>query len=66
MHKVVMASNADKVIYTKQMVGEYAHFWLNNIKRQSCEQITIHGYSNIVYNYMIPHLGNIELQKLSF
>jgi len=43
---------------------DYATYWLNDIKSLKCEETTLYGYRNIIYNHLIPLLGNYKLQDV--
>lgn len=48
----------------KMTVGEYLEYWLNHCVDSTLHETTIYGYRNIIYNHVIPFLGNIDLQKI--
>lgn len=52
------------VMRRRDSLEEYIKYW---IKRGSInwKKTTLYGYKNILFNHMIPYLGQIELQKLN-
>lgn len=48
---------------SKQTIAEFIEYWLK-YKSTRCEYTTIYGYQNIVYNYIIPHIGKVVLKQL--
>lgn len=52
------------VATTKMTLREFLVHWVDNYVKYNCEETTAYGYRNILYNHIIPYLGNIELQKL--
>ena len=48
---------------SKQTVEDFLNYWIK-YKSTRCEYTTIYGYKNIANNYIIPHLGKIQLKQL--
>ncbi|MFZ5597848.1 MAG: tyrosine-type recombinase/integrase [Bacillota bacterium] len=49
---------------TNQTVAEYLTHWLETYGKHNLAESTYVSYRNIIVNHLIPHLGNIPLQKL--
>jgi integrase len=49
---------------TNMSLAEFLQHWMENYVKYNCEETTTYGYINILFNHMIPFLGNFELQKL--
>ena len=48
----------------KVTMSDYLNRWLENHKRPNIQESTYKGYKGILESYLIPHFGNIEVQKL--
>ncbi|MGG0938710.1 tyrosine-type recombinase/integrase [Brevibacillus centrosporus] len=48
----------------KMTLAEFLEHWLDNCVENKKEETTIYGYKNIIFNHVIPFLGDVELQKL--
>lgn len=46
-------------------VGQWLHYWLEQVVRPSRSASTTHGYTMIIRNHLIPALGNICLADLT-
>lgn len=46
-------------------VGSWLDYWLEQIVRPALAASTVHGYTMIVRNHLIPGLGSIPLRELS-
>ena len=46
-------------------VGQWLHYWLEEMIRPSREATTVHGYRMIVRNHLGPELGHIPLRSLT-
>lgn len=53
-----------KVTHQTESFNLLANIWLNSVRPQ-IKQTTYNKYRNLIYSYILPHLGNIEIQKLS-
>jgi hypothetical protein len=49
---------------TKMTFSEFLSHWMENYVKYNCEETTAYGYTNIIYNHIVPYLGSFELQKL--
>ncbi|WP_080831897.1 site-specific integrase [Cohnella massiliensis] len=53
------------LVHSEEMtLADLLHHFMENYVRYNCEETTAYGYRNIIYNHIIPFMGNIELQKL--
>lgn len=50
---------------SRQTIRELLLFWLDAFVRPNVKATTLESYSRIVHNHLIPHLGSIEVQKLT-
>ena len=46
-------------------VGRWLRYWLDQVVKPSCSASTIHGYTMIIRNHLIPGLGSIRLSELT-
>lgn len=53
------------IVHSEDMrVTDFLNHWMENYVRYNCEETTVYGYRNIIYNHIVSNIGNIELQKL--
>ncbi|NOU53812.1 tyrosine-type recombinase/integrase [Brevibacillus borstelensis] len=48
----------------KMTVTDLLEYWMDSDVKRNCEETTIYGYKNIIYNHVIPYMGDVDLQKL--
>lgn len=53
------------VIPNEQTLRDYLIYWLDVVKKPHIQQTTYYGYEKIINNHLIPHLGDIAIQKLT-
>jgi len=68
--KALTAFEADKnknniVMPTGILLKEWLEYWLNDIKSLRCQETTLYGYKIIVYNHIIPAIGELKLQAIT-
>ncbi len=68
--KTLTAFEADKnkgniVAPTGILLKNWLEYWLNDIKNIRCEETTLYGYKNIIYNHIIPSIGELKLQAVT-
>lgn len=68
--KALTAFEADKnknnvVMPTGILLKVWLEYWLKDIKGIRCEETTLYGYKIIVYNHIIPSIGEIKLQAVT-
>lgn len=49
----------------EQTLGEFATYWLEDIKAPKCQLTTLYGYRNMLKNHIQPKIGYLPLQKLT-
>ena len=50
---------------SKATLGEFLDSWLKNYAEIKTGPKTVEGYSEKIRNYIVPHLGNVPLAKLT-
>jgi integrase len=63
--KVRQAERGIDVKATRQTVGHYLDWWLNDVVSPKLAPKTIKAYSDVVRLHLAPELGSIELGKLT-
>ena len=46
-------------------VAQWLNYWMDAVVRPNRAATTVHGYSQMIVNHIIPQLGDIPLQSLS-
>ncbi len=49
---------------SRETLGEYLTYWLENVAPLRASPVTLRGYDIKIRNQILPHLGDIKLQKL--
>ncbi|MCZ6447457.1 MAG: tyrosine-type recombinase/integrase [Alphaproteobacteria bacterium] len=49
---------------SKETLGAYLTYWLENVAPLNASPITLQGYSSKIRSQVLPYLGHIKLQKL--
>jgi integrase len=63
--KVKQAERGIDVKATRQTVGQYLNWWLNDIVTPKLAPKTVKAYQDAVRLHLVPELGQIELGKLT-
>lgn len=50
--------------FTKMQLRELLEHWLDNYVKYNCEETTAYGYRNVIFNHLVPSIGDIEVQQL--
>ena len=58
-------ANEEVVEPTRDSLGEWMRYWLENISKPNVRATTYHGYKNLVERHLIPSLGGKPLQKIT-
>jgi len=53
------------LIPDEESIESWFKYWINDIKSRKCEETTLYGYKNIIYNHIIPSIGKYKLQLIT-
>jgi len=61
---MIKASKVKPVKSSKETFGSYLSYWLDNVK-PTLKQSTFDSYSNYVHKHIIPHLGVVQISRIT-
>jgi integrase len=65
LNVLLMEVNHGAFVSGTQTVAQYLGYWLDKVKRPKLRASTYQAYTYRVEHYMLPHIGQYELAKLS-